>query len=491
MYDVVRQRNTLRWWVTSLSYRNVHTSKTFHQSCYLKVGLDLVKGWDRPDTLVVVAPDAPVRRALQRNLTDENGFRLWVIGRRRAFPWRGLFDSIRMLGHRAFFILKEAVRLIQARRYLPHQYLPSGPTTLVMTPVHSGNLASGGDFHEASFGDLVNQLASRGFNIALSPMVLRDIAYKDALTQTSKCSIPLMVPHRSLHFMDIIRSVVSSLGKPRLPRPLPTLSGMDVSSILEEDLRTDWISNQAPDSLRVAATVRRWAQMDTSIDRIIYKYENQPWEKALCWEAKRSLPEATLVGYQHSRVPGMLLNFFLAPGEQQEAPLPDRVVTVGQYSAQLLSSDGYDGDRLRVGGALHMQDSMAPQGNAHKLPSQPRHATVLVACAVGLEEAAELVGLASELFQEDEEVDVIVKCHPITSIHGVCKYLGKPLPNHIQVSGEPITQLFASASVMVYTSSTVCVQALAHGLPMVHLRPQFDLDMDPLEAYPDLRLAGC
>ena len=108
--------------------------------------------------------------------------------------------------------------------------------------------------------------------------------------------------------------------------------------------------------------------------------------------------------------------------------MPDRVVTVGQYSAQLLSSDGYDGDRLRVGGALHMQDSMAPQGNAHKLPSQPRHATVLVACAVGLEEAAELVGLASELFQEDEEVDVIVKCHPITSIHGVCKYLGKPCP---------------------------------------------------------------
>ena len=41
---------------------------------------------------------------------------------------------------------------------------------------------------------------------------------------------------------------------------------------------------------------------------------------------------------------------------------------------------------------------------------------------------------------------------------------------------------------MVYTGSTVSVQAMALGLPAVHLRPQFDLDLDPLEAVPEVRL---
>ena len=41
---------------------------------------------------------------------------------------------------------------------------------------------------------------------------------------------------------------------------------------------------------------------------------------------------------------------------------------------------------------------------------------------------------------------------------------------------------------MVYSGSTVGVQALALGLPLVHLRTQFDLDLDPLDAVPHLRL---
>jgi hypothetical protein len=43
---------------------------------------------------------------------------------------------------------------------------------------------------------------------------------------------------------------------------------------------------------------------------------------------------------------------------------------------------------------------------------------------------------------------------------------------------------------MVYSGSTVCIQALALGLPVVHVRPRFDLDLDPLETAPDLRLGA-
>jgi len=56
------------------------------------------------------------------------------------------------------------------------------------------------------------------------------------------------------------------------------------------------------------------------------------------------------------------------------------------------------------------------------------------------------------------------------------------------VSNESITQLMGTSAVLVYSASSVGVQALALGLPAVHLRTQFEFNMDPLEGIPEARL---
>ncbi|MCH8104879.1 MAG: TonB-dependent receptor plug domain-containing protein, partial [Proteobacteria bacterium] len=222
--------------------------------------------------------------------------------------------------------------------------------------------------------------------------------------------------------------------------------------------------------------------LGATIDRIIYKYENQPWERALCWGAKRYLPKAKLVGYQHARAPRLYLNYYLVPGEEAVAPLPDRVVTIGEHTARLLSSGGYGPGRIRVGGALHITglDDRQPSGDESLVPANV--GPVLVACSYGLEEASELADLAARLFDEDDGVSVVIKCHPAMPFRSCQQLMRGPLPKHVQVSEEPITDLIPKCSIMVYTGSMVCVQALAAGLPVIHLRPEFDLDIDPLGA---------
>jgi hypothetical protein len=394
-----------------------------------------------------------------------------------------------MLAHRSFFVLRETSRLFQARRMIPHPYVPTEPTTLLISWATADNLLHGGEFHKSFFGDLAVQLGKLGCHVAVVPMIVRGVPYKEALARLQHASLPLMVPHRYVSLMDVVRVVVSSCARPPLPRSIPALSGMDISPIVREELGRDWVSNQAADALLMAASVRRLAGLGAPISRIIYIYENQPWERALCWEARRSLPEAVMVGYQHARVPRLLLNWYLAPGGERDAPLPDRVVTVGEYSAKLLSSDGYDPDCVRIGGALQMQGLLAlrPRGG-ESLTCGNGASTVLVACSNGLEETVELVDKAVHLFDENEGVQVVLKCHPLMPFQRVRKLIGSPLPSHVHVSEEPIADLILKSSLMVYSGSTVCVQALALGLPVVHLRTQFDFDLDPLEAVPDLRL---
>jgi hypothetical protein len=117
-----------------------------------------------------------------------------------------------------------------------------------------------------------------------------------------------------------------------------------------------------------------------------------------------------------------------------------------------------------------------------------QQATVLVACSEGLEETAELASMAVNLFEEEDGIQVVLKFHPVMPYPRVAKYLGGQLPGHVTVSQEPIIDLMFKSTLMLYTGTTVCMQALVLELPVVHVRPQFEFDFDPLEGVPAARL---
>ena len=489
LYEIGRGLGSLRWWITSLSYRSPYDSQTFLRSCYLKVGLELVRGWEDPAPLVLVVDDRAVRRSLARNLARDDGVDVRVIGSRWSISLHPSRNLLGMLARRAVFLFKESTKIIESRRMIPHPYVATEPTTLLISSVSSRNIHLGAEFHSYFFGELADSLSSMGHRVALVPIILQSAQYKNALRQLHEGPYPLLVLHRHLNFLDLLRAVLPSLKTPPLPRPfIPLFCGMDVSLLVKEELRNSWIGDWDTWPLLITAVVRRWAASGSHIDRIIYVYENQPWERALCWEARRSLPKTTLVGYQHSRAPRLLLSLYLAPGGEKDAPLPDRVVTAGKHTAKLFCSDGHDPDRVRLGGAFRMQDFFALRQRAGETEVQRTGSMVLVATSSGLQESVEVVKLAVGLFDAQDDIRVVIKCHTLAPFQKINTFLGDPLPKHVDVSEEPITDLMLKSSVMVYTDSTVCIEALAIGLPVVHLRPQFGLDLDPLEAAPEARL---
>jgi len=486
LYQIGRKLNSLHWWTTSLSYRNGYTSKTFHQACYLRVALDLVRNSGTDEPLVLVS-DQPVLRALEDNLAGDEGVRVRVSGRGR-YPWlRLVHDCLRILAHRAFFVFREGIRIVQARRMISRPYAPTEETTVLISWMTPGNLHQSGEFHRSFFGDLAQQLGKLGCRVAIAPIILREVRYKEALHRLRDGSLPVIVPHRYLGPIDLLQVVVASFARPPCPRSIPTLCGMEVRALVEEDLRTHWVSNGAADAMLMASVVRRWAELKFPIARIIYIFENQPYERAICWQARRSLPGATIVGYQHTRVAPLILQVNLAPGGEEEAPLPDWLVTLGKHTSRLLVSGGHAPESLRDGGALQMQGLLARRPDGGAATGRADRPTILVATA-RLEEAAELVDLAARLFNEDEGVKVILKYHPAFPFDEVDGWSRDQLPQHVSVSDQPITELMLKSSLIVYSSSTVCVEALVLGLPAIHLRTQFDLDIDALGAVPHLRL---
>jgi len=485
LFDIGRELDSLSWWLTPASWRNSFVSSAFRQACHLKTGLEIAVAWDRPEPLVLVA-DAPVCRSIQKNIGNDPDNSVAVYGVRRRNPLSSVFDTLGMLGRRAVFVIRELSQIFQSRRTHPRPARPDADASLLISWGTTASLLRGGEFHQFFFGDLADRLADHDGRVVIVPMILKGVGYKKALEQLKDSRLPLCLPHSLFGIMDPLKAAVSSLRKPARPKRILEFSGMDVAPLFEPELRQYWISNQSAAQFMMTLLVRRWAKWSPSIARIIYMYENQPWERAICWQAKRSLPDAKLMGYSPTPVSKFLLNFFLAPGEAQIAPLPDRIVTVGEQPARLFSSDGYDPETVKVGGALRMQDLKSLGSSEHKRPpAQDRF--VLVAPSLGLNETEELAYMAAHLFDEDAGVRVVLKCHPMLPFERVSESIGTPLPPHVQTSDEPIQDLILKSSVMIYSSSTVCIDALALGVPVVNLRPRFDIGLDPLEDFPDLR----
>jgi len=349
------------------------------------------------------------------------------------------------------------------------------------------NLSNAEPFHESYFGSLSSQLEDAGCSVAVSPMLLKTVPYTWGLGKVREAPLPVLEPHRYLSLLDLVVAAGNSIKRLRLPHNLPKFCGLKIDTLLDEALRGFRVSNWSADVLLVAALVRNWADAGLSFSRIIYVYENQPWERALCWAVRRYMPDTVLVGYQHARAPRFLLNFYLANGGESAAPLPDRVVTVGQHTASLLTTDGYEPVQVRVGGALQIQQSHEEVPARNSPSTTHGKPTVLVAPSVGAEESAELIDLAVTLFGTDEGVNVVLKCHPLMPFHHTGGPVPADLPEHVKVSERPIEDLIRESTVMVYSGSTVCIQAMALGVPLIHVRPQFDLDLDPLETAPDAR----
>lgn len=487
VYELGRTQKSLRWWISSSAQKNSYICKTFHHICYLKVGLELIRKDRTANTLVLIVEDQSVRLALRLNLKNEPDVKATIIEPLKMPGLRSIGDTLNMLLRRGFFILRESYQVVQSFRYAPRLPASVKPITLLMSYVTTDTVRRGGHYHETYYGALAERLTQLGRQIVLIPIILKDVGQKNALHQLGNAKYPILVPHRYLTFWDVVRAAISTIIGPPLPSSIPTINGIDVSPLFKAEIRYFWKSNRAADTMLMAALINRLAKSGFSIVQIIYIYENQPWERAFCWETRRLYPGTVLTGYQHARVPMLLLNFYQATGGEPEAPQPDWVVTVGESPARQMLNGGHANSKIRVGGAIQMEELQTMRAVTDGLNNKDRP-IILITPSNGPEEAAELVYMAVNLFSENDGIKVILKCHPLTPFDMINFAVDESLPAHVELSDQPVTELMLQSTMMIYSGSTVGIQALTLGLPLIHLRPQFDFDLDPLETVPEVRL---
>lgn len=487
------------WWFGSLSEKNPGVSRAFLHICYFAVAARLSRKHANAGTLVLVVESPDVRRAIAGSLR-EDGIHFVEAGASHDDSVLGrVCDWVEMLARKFGGICRQVYRMAVARAlgfsasvfHRGHE-TEERPWILLHNWVDARSFGADGRYRDIFFGPLREELLRRGMPVAVVASVLHKTPYVRLLINLKRSGIPVLVPHATLTLGAILKWGLHLLTRPPRPRVWPRFEGTDVSAILNGDERIDWKYMRVGEVLLIADVVRQW-RLQVDIQSFIYTYEGHTWERGYCLAIREHFPQARLVGCQHSTLSQMHLSHFISEAEWGKVPFPDRVVTNGAYHYELLRKNGIPEQALSCGGTFRYG---AVRGDIPALAasgSDQSAVRILVAFSVFATQAAELLLAVLEAFSDPRVSQVRLKFHPSLPARRVALEAGialRSLPSHIQVVGKPLFQLLRDTDVLVYTDTTAAVEALACGIPAVHLLSSHAIDKDRLASFNGARISA-
>jgi hypothetical protein len=200
--------------------------------------------------------------------------------------------------------------------------------------------------------------------------------------------------------------------------------------------------------------------------KILYPYENQPWEKVMILAANDLESRVTFIAYQHSSIGSLLIPYHTTDKEASIMPIPHLIVTNSEKNREVLGKY-YRNVKTQVlnGGALrYPRRTVVRRG---KIKGNKRVGVML---PVDYEQALELIDQVNR--SHFGRLSIMVKCHPDT-----------PFPQavfekHVVLFRGTADELYRSVNAVVYCSSTCGMEAFSRGLKVFRFQGQFiDLEL--------------
>jgi hypothetical protein len=480
-----RENKSLRWWASSVSERSPYNSKTFLHSCYIKTCMDILKKYPN-ESFVIFVKKRAVRKSLIKNVETVNLEHIEEFGESFRETFRNMGQFILYKG---WFLVSSFYRMATAKYAygMQKRIIPPSPT-LINTWVDKRSFDEKGAYRDSYFGKLPEYLKNNNKNVVIVPHVLGTIPYREAVAKMVGSDLVFLVPHSFLSISDVFGVFFEILANKPKKSAFPRFENIEISDLIFDDLKNDWNGARVAFDLLIYRFVRRLSEKGIPVDTVIYPYENQIWERVLCAATRRFYPSAYLIGYQHTTIYKMYLNYFLSKHEVGVLPFPDKVITNGRRYKEVLTESGYPEGKVVQGGAIRYAYLLKPSVHEERKKGDKR--VILVTPSISESDAVELIWKVLEAFRSHTEYKVIIKCHPAMPFERISKRLKVELPKHFFVSDGPVADLLKGSDVLLYTYSTTCVEAIAAGVPVVHVEPDLSIDLDPLEFDPEARLSA-
>jgi len=465
--DLNRLNSGILWWAGPLASKNPFDSSLFEDlvgDIFRDLPESRKTGGAHP---VAVAGNLPVDEGVHQGPAgDLVGFRdaLREQGFRLAFLAKGIVCS-------GYFFLISCYKMCIARAFLGRRIRRAirepGPVDVLRSWIDHRSFDPEGRYTDVYLGELPTYLAESR-KVAIVAEIVWTSSYLGVvrLIRRKDREVPIIPQEYFLTLGDLVRAAVLPFTGGPARTEGAVFRGRNVSPLVERAVRSDRASPQIRNNLAIHYLTRRLVRK-MAVARFTYSFENHAYEKMMILALREGTPEAWITGYQHGGLSRMLFNYFLAEGEADFVPLPDRIITTGEESRRILVEEGhFPVVCVEAGCALRYR-------YLEGLPvrEQRRNGVLFVPLPVDMEAARAVLSMLVEAVGGSPAYTAKVTSHPLVAWEDVTgRGGGRDLPpNILRVEGETTRDLLLSSDIVLYTQTTTCIEALRLGIPVVYL----------------------
>ena len=351
---------------------------------------------------------------------------------------------------------------------------------VIKTFSYDSSLDKEGKYHDAFFGRLPGEFSTHK-KVLLFVNVLGN--FRLFLSKARAAGpFPIVPLEFFLGWRDICDAVAGIL-KFRVDLKQPVLfNGQDVTALVKYELYRTFNGIQINQLLHYHCTRRLLEKCQA--ETFLMTYENNPWERMCTLALREYSPGTKVIGYQHSVVPQAALNMLIHPSERDIVPLPDRILTVGDITAKFLDQYGHYPPSL-VQAACALRYEYLKREKADRAPWRGHILVVLD----GVKKSEQLLRYILSQLKTHQEYQIIVRAHPSLPWPYFRRQFGQAMDRlaHMQSSQQSLRKDLDWADVVIYWQSTVALEALSLGKPLVNFSPDSILSFDPLSGHSFLK----
>ena len=470
-------QDPLAWWTNALSEKNEHASSLYPDICSYYSLVTALKSFGEQNVIVVC--NARMSGQL-REFCRREGHKFVSVARtvfirryleRCAYPVKLVLFVLRGWMHKALahaLLDKKAKDRLRSLKdaYLIRSWISSGPNE----PWHEEK--------DAYFGRLPAHLRDQGKNVVLMAGISGN--FIRALGRLRNASTFPAVPEDIfIRWTDYIRIFLWSFTrKVRLDRGI-MFRGVDVTRLYQDEADRSYSGLVSQVAMKRYFIGRRCARA-LPVRTYLQTFENYAWEKAMIlglrsWGGRRRAPE--IIGFQHAFISRNSFKYFIGEEERGHIPLPDRIITMGIVTKNILEKHGtYPEEKIIPGCALR-------QEYIHGIKAFDRRRTgnILVPLTMVRSESEMILRFLRDAEIHREFKQVLIRCHPFAPVSLNGRDLGFELPGNFAIdkSGN-VHGALSKADCVAYTWSTVAIEALKAGLPVIYLDLLRPMYVDPL-----------
>jgi len=468
--------NSVYWWASFTASKNRFMSKLLPNLLDYYTVCNTIKN-NPAKSILLISPPRQITQALKQYCV-QNSIEFKNLDYSIDYCIRikrGITHFLKMMS----FILKNWIKIFLVRRlcknHLDNIINEKEKYYVLNTGIYPSSISEENKYTDSFFGKLPDFLIARKNKLLIIARIIGD--YGNTIRKLSKYKQHLIIPQELfLGYFDVFKATICVyFNKIKFDKGIE-FYGLNISKIIQMEFDKDYLNTIRAELLQ--KYIIRNMLDHIKIHTFTTTYENNPWEKICFLSLKEYSPSTKTIGYQHAVVTKASANMFISKEEMSYVPMPDKIITVGDITSDLLREYGsFPENRIQSSCALRHE-------YLYKLMIKnfTKNNTILIALE-GVYECYKLVNFVFNALSNTKDFQVIIRTHPALPFNRIKNDLCFDIDSHTNFSVSNQKSLkddLSDADILIYWGSTVSLEALMMGIPVIHVNLDDLVSVDPL-----------